>query len=149
MAGTGKRVVLVDCRHDKYGGRITCDVITDRGHSAAEEILRTGLAIPYFGKRKTHNWCDLPDILPDVKDPLYQHLFSCGWEGIIKSTIWMTIWRMMFSYTSTKMKTAVKGKNAILFIKLFQVWNEFNKIKYLYFSTDFDFHDVSKLCKMI
>lgn len=83
MAGTGKRVVLVDCRHDKYGGRITCDVITDRGHSAAEEILRTGLAIPYFGKRKTHNWCELPDILPDVKDPLYQHLFSCGWEGII------------------------------------------------------------------
>jgi endonuclease YncB( thermonuclease family) len=67
-------VVLANCRHDKHGGRTTCDIITKHGYSAAEEIQRTGLAVPYTGKRKTHSWCDLPDVLPEVEDPLYQHL---------------------------------------------------------------------------
>jgi hypothetical protein len=37
MAGSGKRVVLANCRHDKYGGRTTCDIITNHGYSAEEK----------------------------------------------------------------------------------------------------------------
>mmetsp|Transcript_25155 Transcript_25155/g.41246 ORF Transcript_25155/g.41246 Transcript_25155/m.41246 type:complete len:183 (-) Transcript_25155:646-1194(-) len=78
-AGTGHPVSLVDCRHDKYGGRITCDLITSEGNSAAVSMLGTGLAIPYHGKRKTHSWCDVVSP-PDHKDPFYPHFLACNWD---------------------------------------------------------------------
>ena len=62
------RVSLVDCGFDKYGGRIVCDVFIDNDarkvDSVASEMLQSGLAVPYDGKRKWHadSWCD-PDRL--------------------------------------------------------------------------------------
>jgi micrococcal nuclease len=75
-AGDDKLVSLVNCRHDKYGGRITCDILAGDGRSAASAMLETGLAVPYHGKRKTHSWCDVSR----MDDRLYRHAVNCGWE---------------------------------------------------------------------
>lgn len=58
-AGNGRRVQLYDCKHDKYGGRLTCDIAAVDGGSAADEMLLTGLAVSYHGKKKTTSWGDL------------------------------------------------------------------------------------------
>lgn len=85
-AGNGNRVSLVECRHDKYGGRITCDmIIGDGGRSVADEMLETGLAVRYYGKRKTHSWCDQGESAsstPASSDPLYPHILACGWWDV-------------------------------------------------------------------
>lgn len=86
-AGSGMPVSLVDCRHDKYGGRITCDLVIE-GRSAADEMLDTGLAVPYHGKRKNHSWCDDFMSLTEY-DPLYRHVLACGgWEGMDDDMSW-------------------------------------------------------------
>lgn len=85
-AGSGRRISLVDCRHDKYGGRLTCDISiletkekNEGRRSVADEMLRTGLAIPYFGKRKAFSWCDsnIDHPHPNLIRP---HLLACDWS---------------------------------------------------------------------
>jgi endonuclease YncB( thermonuclease family) len=75
-AGDGRLVSLVGCKHDKYGGRITCDIMTRGGTSVAAEMLKTGLAVSYHGKKKTHEWCD---IHPSSKLTRL-HVSECQWE---------------------------------------------------------------------
>ena len=48
--------LLEDCRHDKYGGRLLCDVHTVKGN-VAELMIESGLAVPYHGGTKTSPWC--------------------------------------------------------------------------------------------
>ena len=48
--------LLEDCSHDKYGGRILCDVHTANGDAAAL-MVKSGLAVPYHGRTKTSPWC--------------------------------------------------------------------------------------------
>ena len=72
-AGSSEFVSLKDCRFDKYGGRITCDM---QRHglfaSVSSEMLQTGFVVPYDGKsRKVHSWCD-PNLLT------YEQVAVCG-----------------------------------------------------------------------
>lgn len=41
----------------KFGGRVLGDVSIN-GVDVAELLIEEGLAIPYHGKKKTHNWCE-------------------------------------------------------------------------------------------
>lgn len=47
---------LEACVRDKYF-RLTCDVISADGESASELMLQSGLAVPYRGRAKEHDWC--------------------------------------------------------------------------------------------
>jgi len=37
--------------------RIVADVFVD-GESLADELIEAGIAVPYDGGKKTHNWCE-------------------------------------------------------------------------------------------
>lgn len=52
----GKEVIISNCEWDKFGGRWDCDVKTSRG-DIASNFINNGLAIPYYGEKKTHDWC--------------------------------------------------------------------------------------------
>ena len=47
---------LQGCVRDKYF-RLTCDILRPTGESAAETMLRSGLAIRYDGQTKLYDWC--------------------------------------------------------------------------------------------
>lgn len=47
---------LEACVRDKYF-RLTCDIVDASRQSAATLMLRSGLAVPYDGRAKEHNWC--------------------------------------------------------------------------------------------
>ena len=84
-AGSFEEVPLVDCRHDKYGGRITCDAVSPSGRRVSTEMLKTGLAVEYYGKRKEHSWCEVDQWVSLLSArgedrSLYQHLLACGWD---------------------------------------------------------------------
>ena len=54
-----ERVKLVNCKFDKYGGRITCDIQTPVVYSVSATMLESGLTVPYTGKtKKTYSWCN-------------------------------------------------------------------------------------------
>ena len=42
---------------DKYGGRILIRLTTKSGQSIPDLLISKGLAIPYFGEKKTKDWC--------------------------------------------------------------------------------------------
>mmetsp|Transcript_53964 Transcript_53964/g.131040 ORF Transcript_53964/g.131040 Transcript_53964/m.131040 type:complete len:450 (-) Transcript_53964:1381-2730(-) len=82
-------VRLTECNKDKYGGRIVCDILLDDDlTSASTEMMNAGLAVPYSGKRKTQDWCDLdelmliPSLVPrrqtETRTSLQKHLRACG-----------------------------------------------------------------------
>lgn len=52
----GTLIVLTDVGRDKYF-RINANVSTLEGINIAQELLKEGLAVPYDGQKKTHNWC--------------------------------------------------------------------------------------------
>ncbi|CAK0756058.1 micrococcal nuclease [uncultured Gammaproteobacteria bacterium] len=45
-----------DIRRDKYGGRVLARVYSAGGEDLSEALLRSRLAIPYHGERRT-DWC--------------------------------------------------------------------------------------------
>ncbi len=51
-----KRIDLINPQRGKYF-RIVADVYAD-GVSISEELLKKGLAVPYYGRTKTKNWCE-------------------------------------------------------------------------------------------
>ena len=54
-----ERVKLVNCKFDKYGGRITCDIQTPAVYSVSATMLESNLAVAYTGKtKKTYSWCN-------------------------------------------------------------------------------------------
>lgn len=59
QSGDGHIASLLDCKIDKYGGRIVCDIQTQTGERASNLILQTGLAVPYYGEKKSHPWCQV------------------------------------------------------------------------------------------
>lgn len=50
------RMKVENFEWDKYGGRIVGDVKIN-GVSVAQELIDAGLAVPYDGGTKTHDWC--------------------------------------------------------------------------------------------
>lgn len=52
----GRRVNLVDIRHDKYGKRVLSRVITPDGEDLGEALIRHGFARPYDGGTR-QSWC--------------------------------------------------------------------------------------------
>jgi endonuclease YncB( thermonuclease family) len=56
-AGNGEMIALDDCSHDKYGGRILCNVATSKG-DVSELMVESGLAVAYYGRKKISPWCD-------------------------------------------------------------------------------------------
>jgi len=59
QSGDGRIASLLDCKIDKYGGRIVCDIQTQTGERASNLILQTGLAVPYYGEKKSNPWCQV------------------------------------------------------------------------------------------
>lgn len=50
------RVTLEDIRPDKYGGRVLARVRAADGRDLSDELLNSGLAVPYSGGKRV-NWC--------------------------------------------------------------------------------------------
>lgn len=51
-----KQVILKDVKWDKFGGRIEAKIFFN-DLNIGQELIKNGLAIEYFGKRKNKNWC--------------------------------------------------------------------------------------------
>jgi len=51
-----KQVILKDVKWDKFGGRINAKIFLN-DLNIGQELIKNGLAIEYFGKRKNKNWC--------------------------------------------------------------------------------------------
>lgn len=51
-----KTVQLYNCQHDKYGGRIDCEVFVN-GVNVNKQMLDKKLVVPYNGGKKVTNWC--------------------------------------------------------------------------------------------
>lgn len=56
MAAGQTFMVVRNFQWDKYGGRVLATVEIN-GKNVADELVKAGLAIPYFGEAKTHDWC--------------------------------------------------------------------------------------------
>lgn len=56
LIGDSSTMKVENFKWDKYGGRILGDVRIN-GKNVAEELINAGLAIPYNGGAKTHDWC--------------------------------------------------------------------------------------------
>jgi len=52
-----KVIELRNIKRGKYF-RIVADVYLDNNVSLADELIKSGLAVPYDGGAKTKNWCD-------------------------------------------------------------------------------------------
>jgi len=50
-------IILSNIKWDKYGGRLDAKVLVNNV-DIAQEQLKKGLAVAYFGDRKNNNWCD-------------------------------------------------------------------------------------------
>jgi endonuclease YncB( thermonuclease family) len=55
MALNVKTMTVTNCSHDKYGGRLVCD-ININGQDVAEKLIEHKLARPYNGGKK-ESWC--------------------------------------------------------------------------------------------
>jgi len=62
---------LVGCVRDKYF-RVTCDIVSSAGESAADAMLSSGLAVEYHGQTKVFDWCR-----PRESPSLRPHLSAC------------------------------------------------------------------------
>jgi endonuclease YncB( thermonuclease family) len=59
----GNMLLLKAYSWDKYGGRIDADayvvdLTTGAEFNIADELIRKGYAVEYFGGTKTKNWCE-------------------------------------------------------------------------------------------
>lgn len=59
----GKQLILREYSWDKYGGRIDAvayviDPDTGAAINIAEELIELGMAVEYYGGKKTKNWCE-------------------------------------------------------------------------------------------
>ena len=50
-------MVVTDYTWDKFGGRILGKVSIG-GNDVATTLINANLAIPYYGTKKTHSWCE-------------------------------------------------------------------------------------------
>ena len=57
LKSTTKTMKVENFRHGKFGGRVLADV-TIAGVDVATHLISQGLAIPYHGEKKSHNWCE-------------------------------------------------------------------------------------------
>lgn len=57
LVGDAKEMTVTNCKHDKYGGRIVCEV-TINGKNIGQELIKAGLAREYYGDKKK-SWCEL------------------------------------------------------------------------------------------
>jgi micrococcal nuclease len=51
-----QKVTLTNIRYGKYSGRVLADVETADGVDIKEQMLKLGLAAPYYGSTRT-DWC--------------------------------------------------------------------------------------------
>lgn len=51
-----ENISLQNLKWDKYGGRVLADVFFDK-ISVSGYLIDKGLAVPYFGEKKTFDWC--------------------------------------------------------------------------------------------
>lgn len=56
MISQGRQFHVTLYGWDKFGGRVLGTFIID-GVDLRTELIRNGLAIPYYGEKKTHDWC--------------------------------------------------------------------------------------------
>lgn len=50
-------IILKNIKWDKFGGRLDATVIV-KNVDIAQEQLKKGLAVAYFGEKKNKNWCE-------------------------------------------------------------------------------------------
>jgi len=55
IVGKAKTMKVSNCSHDKFGGRIVCNVEVN-GTDIAQSLLKANLAKPYSGGKK-ESWC--------------------------------------------------------------------------------------------
>ncbi len=51
-----ERMTVTDCKHDKFGGRLDCNVEIN-GIDVATTLIQHGLAREYWGEKKK-SWCE-------------------------------------------------------------------------------------------
>lgn len=51
-----KNVIISNCEWDKFGGRWNCNAYFE-GIDITKHLIERGFAIPYYGEKKTFNWC--------------------------------------------------------------------------------------------
>ncbi len=60
--GNATEIYLDGITNDKYGGRIVSTVLyknaKGKTRNIAKDLIKQGLAVPYDGGTKTHDWCD-------------------------------------------------------------------------------------------
>ncbi len=49
-------ITISKIKNDKYGGRVVGELFVD-GLLVSEIMIAAGIAVPYFGKKKTKVWC--------------------------------------------------------------------------------------------
>ena len=59
--GSATEIYLDGITNDKYGGRVVSTVLyknpKGKTRNIAKDLIKQGLAVPYDGGTKTHNWC--------------------------------------------------------------------------------------------
>ena len=82
-SGKGYVLNLQNCKPDKYGGRMVCDILTRKGEVASELMLEAGLAVAYEGKKKDISWCQHRKSPKELKKNIDQCLSDiCPWRKI-------------------------------------------------------------------
>ncbi len=60
--GNATEIYLDGITNDKYGGRVVSTVLyknaKGKTRNIAKDLIKQGLAVPYDGGTKTHDWCD-------------------------------------------------------------------------------------------
>ena len=80
-SGGGHVLALQQCKPDKYGGRMVCDIITRKGKVASELMLEKGLAVSYGGKKKEFSWCQHRKGPKELKSRIDECLSEiCPWH---------------------------------------------------------------------
>jgi endonuclease YncB( thermonuclease family) len=81
-SGGGNVLALQQCKPDKYGGRMVCDILTRKGKVASELMLEKGLAVRYSGlKKKEFSWCQHRKGPKELKSRIDECLSEiCPWH---------------------------------------------------------------------
>lgn len=80
-SGGGHVLALQQCKPDKYGGRMVCDILTRKGKVASELMLERGLAVSYGGKKKEFSWCQQRKGPKELKSRIDECLSEiCPWH---------------------------------------------------------------------
>jgi len=52
-----QKINFSEIKWDKYGGRIVAKIMIEK-NDLGDDLIKKGLAVAYFGDKKTKNWCE-------------------------------------------------------------------------------------------